>query len=126
MKSLHSSLLNIHDKLPSGLIINRMTNDLSKVDNKLVDNFGIFMNLVSILTYLTVTFFAVHWSSIAFLAMFASFNVWTMNKFMNIRRVLIKNQSGSMTPVLDHLDDSLADLTSIRVSRLQASFFDKY
>ena len=78
-KSLHASILNIHDKLPSGTVINRMTNDLGKVDTKLVDNFGIFMNLVSVLTYLLTTIlFTIHWSSLLLIIFFLAFNAVAM------------------------------------------------
>ena len=126
-KSLHASILAMHDKLPSGTVVNRMTNDLGKVDTKLVDNFGIFMNLVSVLTYLLATIlFTIHWSSILLIGLFLAFNAVAMRRYIEVRRTLIKNQSGSMAPVLDLLDDSVSDLTALRVLKQQDRFYDKY
>ena len=124
---LHSSLLKFHARLPSGLIMNRMSNDLPKVDAKVIDNLSMFINLIAIMTYLSaMVLFTIHWSSGLFLLLFLAINIKIQRKFIEIRRQLIKKQSGSMTPVLDHLEDTIADLTSIRVMRLESWFFSKY
>ena len=126
-KVLNTSLLHFHSKIPSSLILNRMSNDLSKVDQKMIDNIAIFMNLVSILTYLSVmVLFTIHWTSITFLLVFLLVNLYIQKKTIDIRRVLVRNQSGSMTPILDHLEDTVADLTSLRSMRLEAWFYHRY
>ncbi len=124
---LHSSLLKFHARLPSGLIMNRMSNDLPKVDAKVIDNLSMFINLIAIMTYLSaMVLFTIHWSSVLFLLLFLLINIKIQRKFIEIRRQLIKKQSGSMTPVLDHLEDTISDLTSIRVMRLERWFFNQY
>ena len=126
-KVLHASIYDFHEQLASGLIMNRTSNDLGKVDMKLIENLNQFMNLVSVLTYLSLTIlFTIHYSSLLFLVVFVVMNVKLQRRFIEIRRKLTILQSGSMTPVLDHLDDTLADLTSIRVLSLQDHFFYTY
>lgn len=126
-KILHASLLQFHDKLPPSMIINRLSNDVGKVDNKLVDNFGQLMNLVSIMIYqASMIIFTIHPISAFFVLFFIFVSVRLQRGFIEIRRTLIKNQSGSMTFVVDQLDDTLSDLTCVRVLGIENYLYEKY
>lgn len=126
-KAMHASLLEFHDKLPPSFVINRFSNDVGKVDNKLVDNFGQLMNLVSIMIYqASMIIFTIHPISAFFVIFFIFVSVRLQRGFIGIRRSLIKNQSGSMTFVVDQLDDTLSDLCCIRVLGIEDYLFEKY
>jgi len=127
LKVLHAGLHEFHEKIPSGLVVNRMSGDLPKVDNRLVDSFGMLMNLVSIMTYLFLMILVtIHWTSILFVALFLLLMIKLQRSFIEIRRTLVKSQSASMTPVLDHLEDTISDLTALRALGLEQLFFARY
>lgn len=126
-KCLHASLLQFHDKLPPGLVLNRLSNDVGKMDNKLVDNFGQLMNLVSIMVYqASMIIFTIHPISAFFVLFFIFVSIKLQRAFIEIRRTLIKNQSGSMTFVIDQLDDTLSDLCCIRVLGIENYLYENY
>lgn len=126
-KLLQASLHEIHDRLPPGLILNRFTNDIAKVDAKLVDNFTQLMNLISIMVYqASVIIFTIHPISAFFVLFFIFVSVKLQRSFIQIRRDLIKNQSGSMSVCLDQIDDTVSDLTAVRTLGLESFLFEKY
>lgn len=126
-KTLHSSLLEFHDKTPPSFVLNRFSLDVGKFDNKLVDNIGQLMTLVSTLIYqASMIIFTIHYISALFVIFFIFWSVRIQRNFIHIRRNLIKNQSGSMTFIIDQLDDTLSDLVCIRVLGIENYLYESY
>lgn len=126
-KTLHSSLYEFHDKTPPSFVLNRFSLDVGKFDNKLVDNVGQLMTLVSTLIYqASLIIFTIHPISAFFVLFFIMWSVRIQRSFIGIRRTLIKNQSGSMALVLDQLDDTLSDLVCVRALNLENYLYEKY
>ena len=119
-KMIHAPIANFFQLVPSGVLINRFSNDISKIDNQLFNIVGICIQQISALISIFYTvFFAIGPAGMIFVGVFCIFGYFIQKKYMQMRRVLIRHEASASTPIIDRFCDTTSGLTYIRASKIE-------
>jgi len=115
------------DRVPSGRILNRLSKDLTVLDNYIAQSFGsltvmFYYLLADIVVCLIVGSAWIF--PLAILFFFASYKI--QRSFMSLNREVTRLESISKSPIVSFFSESLSGLTSIRTYQEQEKFVSKF
>lgn len=113
------------DRIPTGRILNRVTYDLTILDEYLCWTEGNI--LIALFNTIGDIFFGVFTASFYILipvSIYVLAGVWLTAKFLRVFREIIRLENISRSPILNLYKECLNGVTSLRVYKIEKQFFN--
>ncbi|EDO27639.1 predicted protein, partial [Nematostella vectensis] len=113
-ESLLHALVQFFDRTPTGIIINRFSADVGRIDNELPMKFSFLVVGLDIVVYTIVPIFANYWLAIVVILPLFLF-VYYGVRFQRALCESTRLESLARSPVFSHIDNTLEGLNTIHL-----------
>ncbi|XP_048576201.1 ATP-binding cassette sub-family C member 4-like [Nematostella vectensis] len=123
-ESLLHALVQFFDRTPTGIIINRFSADVGRIDNELPMKFSFLVVGLDIVVYTIVPIFANYWLAIVVILPLFLF-VYYGVRFQRALCESTRLESLARSPVFSHIDNTLEGLNTIHLHGASDVFINK-